>query len=52
MADVGAGVSAAGRAVTAFFYGAVVQFVFGVEQVDFAVVGVEVSVAAVSGRLF
>ena len=48
---IGSGVSSAGRAVTAFFYRALVQFELGVKKIDLSMVGIQMSMASVSGRV-
>ena len=46
--DVGSGIACAGRAGAALFYGALVKLILGVEEIYFSMVGVKMSVAAVS----
>ena len=40
VAYIGSGVSSAGRAVTAFFYRALVQLKLGVKKIDLSMVGI------------
>ena len=40
MADIGAGITAAGRAGTPLFYRPVIRFILGIEQIDFAVISI------------
>lgn len=51
VAYIGSGVSSAGRAVTAFFYRALVQFELSVKKIDLSMVGIQMSMASVSGRV-
>ena len=52
MADIGSGISAAGRTITALFNGPLIQFIFGIEKIDFPVIGVEMAVASVSAGVY
>ena len=52
MTDVSPAVGTAGRTLTAFLNGAVIQLVLLVKEVELALVGVYMAVAAVSGRVY
>ena len=49
MTDIGSAVGTAGRTLAAFFNRAVIQLIFLIKQIQFAVVGIYMSMAAISG---
>ena len=52
MPEVGPAVPAAGRAAAALLNGPIIQLVFGVQQVQLAVVGIYMAVASVAAGIY
>ena len=51
MADVGSAVAAAGRALTALLYGPFIQLVLGIKQIQLAMVGIYMAMAAITAGI-
>lgn len=51
VADICPGITPAGRAAASLFYGAVIQLILGVEQIDLPAIGIQMAVPPVSGGI-
>ena len=51
MPDIGPGIPSAGRTLTSLLNGPLIQLIFGVKEIDFALVGIEMAMSAVSGGI-